>query len=285
MSAARPLHIISLGAGVQSTTLALMAAHGEITPMPDAAIFADTGAEPAAVYRHLHWLRSPNVLPFPVEVVSSGNIVEDTIAASMGGTHAKGSGPTAPFFVEAKDGRAAPLRRQCTDAYKIAPINRRLRKKLGLTPGQRMPAGVEPVCLWIGISLDEVQRMKPAKERWIERRWPLLEKRMTRGDCQEWLKRMGYGAAPRSARTICPYRRDAEWRQLRRDDAVGFAEAVTIDQIIRPGFKSRKSNDRRTGKLYLHRSMKPLDRVDLRTDEEAGQPDLWSGECEGMCGV
>jgi hypothetical protein len=37
------LRVLSLGAGVQSTTLALMAAHGEIGPMPDCAIFADTG--------------------------------------------------------------------------------------------------------------------------------------------------------------------------------------------------------------------------------------------------
>jgi len=48
-----PLHIISLGAGVQSTTMALMAAHREIEPMPDCAIFADTGWEPKAVYDHL----------------------------------------------------------------------------------------------------------------------------------------------------------------------------------------------------------------------------------------
>ena len=36
------LEVISLGAGVQSTTMALMAAHGEIEPMPDLAIFTDT---------------------------------------------------------------------------------------------------------------------------------------------------------------------------------------------------------------------------------------------------
>lgn len=57
------MRIISLGAGVQSTTMALMAAHGAITPMPDCAIFADTGWEPIAVYDHLRWLMSPNVLP------------------------------------------------------------------------------------------------------------------------------------------------------------------------------------------------------------------------------
>lgn len=44
------LRVLSLGAGVQSTTLVLMAAHGVVGPMPDCAIFADTGWEPKAVY-------------------------------------------------------------------------------------------------------------------------------------------------------------------------------------------------------------------------------------------
>lgn len=51
-------HIISLGAGVQSSTLALMAAAGEIAPMPVAAIFADTQDEPASVYSGSHGSRS-----------------------------------------------------------------------------------------------------------------------------------------------------------------------------------------------------------------------------------
>ena len=53
------LQIISLGAGVQSSTMAMMAAAGEITPMPHAAIFADTQAEPASGF----W---PGIIdPFP----------------------------------------------------------------------------------------------------------------------------------------------------------------------------------------------------------------------------
>src|SRR5262249_18428138 len=44
----QPWHtILSLGAGVQSTTLALLAAGGELA-LPEAAIFADTGWEPRA---------------------------------------------------------------------------------------------------------------------------------------------------------------------------------------------------------------------------------------------
>lgn len=65
---ASPLHIISLGAGVQSSAMALMATAGEIGPMPDAAIFADTQAEPAAcVFCPYHndreWLRLKNEEP------------------------------------------------------------------------------------------------------------------------------------------------------------------------------------------------------------------------------
>ena len=78
------MHVISLGAGVQSTTMALMAAHGEIDPMPDAAIFADTGAEPKAVYEHLDWLRSGNVLPFPVEVVQFSDLADDIRKTAAG---------------------------------------------------------------------------------------------------------------------------------------------------------------------------------------------------------
>src|SRR5580765_8186785 len=79
------LRVISLGAGVQSTTMALMAAHGEITPMPDCAIFADTQWEPQAVYDHLRWLSSPNVLPFPVHAVTAGNLRQDIMNRSKTG--------------------------------------------------------------------------------------------------------------------------------------------------------------------------------------------------------
>jgi hypothetical protein len=52
------LRVLSLGAGVQSTALAILAARGHL-PRPDAAIFADTGWEPAAVYAHLDRLDRP----------------------------------------------------------------------------------------------------------------------------------------------------------------------------------------------------------------------------------
>ena len=48
------------------------------------AIFADTGWEPRGVYEHLAWLRSPNVLPFPVHIVSAGDLRADLLAGARG---------------------------------------------------------------------------------------------------------------------------------------------------------------------------------------------------------
>ena len=45
------LSALSLGAGVQSTTVLLLALDGTLPPF-DAVVFADTGDEPAAVYEH-----------------------------------------------------------------------------------------------------------------------------------------------------------------------------------------------------------------------------------------
>ena len=54
------MKILSLGAGVQSSTLAMMYAQGKLEGMPDAAIFADTGWEPRKVQDYLDWFEARN---------------------------------------------------------------------------------------------------------------------------------------------------------------------------------------------------------------------------------
>lgn len=270
------LRVLSLGAGVQSTTLALMAAQGEIGPMPDCAIFADTGWEPQAVYRHLDWLRSPGRLPFPVYVVSAGNIRDGLIEGAKGGRWA-----SIPAFTRTvkRNGCVSigMIRRQCTHDHKILPIRRKIRELLGLT---RRRSPTFPVSeQWIGISLDEVMRMKPSFENWQINRWPLIERRMTRNDCLLWLSRHGYPLPPKSACIGCPFHSNDRWRHLRDTDPEGWADAVAVDRCIRTGFRGIR------GEVFLHRDAVPLDQADLRTEADYGQLDLWPNECEGICGV
>ena len=274
------LHVISLGAGVQSTTMALMAAHGEIKPTPDAAIFADTGAEPGPVYEHLKWLRSWSVLPFPVHVVSAGNIADD-LKRGMSTVGSQGRFAGAPFFIKRMKPNGAGYelsmgRRQCTRHYKVDVLAKEQRRLLGYEPRVRIPPGSMEV--WIGISLDEAIRARPARLVWQVNRWPLLEKRMTRQDCLKWLVEQGYPTPPKSACTFCPYRDDKGWAAMKRDDPESFAQAVGVDGLVRQGGHMRKWRN----ELFVHRSLKPLAEVKFKGQDE---PDLFNNECEGMCGV
>lgn len=272
------LRVISLGAGVQSTTMALMAGCGEIGPMPDCAIFADTGSEPSGVYRHLEWLRG-GVLPFPVYVVSRGSKLHEDL---MRGTNAtKQRFASIPAFLDGGTEREGIGRRQCTREYKVDVLAKKQRELLGFKPRQRIPHN--SIEVWLGISLDEAVRMREARNNWQKNRWPLIEKQMSRWDCLRWLERHGYPRPPKSACTFCPYHNDTEWRRIRDEDPAGWQQALEVDAAIR-GNISRYAQTLRK-KSYLHRSLKPLGEVDLRTHAEIGQPDLFMNECEGMCGV
>ena len=204
------LNIISLGAGVQSTTMALMAAHGEITPMPDCAIFADTGWEPKAVYDHLEQLVP--LLSFPVHVVSAGNIRDDLT------TQNKGRYAAVPFYLRDGDGNDGMGRRQCTHEYKLKPLMHKQRELLGVGRRDRIKKG--SVTVWVGISTDEAMRMKPTGRSWQVNRWPLIEKRVSRGDCLEWLKRNGYSHPPKSSCIGCPFHSNGHWREMKLNSAL-----------------------------------------------------------------
>jgi len=277
MISALLLRVLSLGAGVQSTTLALMAAHGEIGPMPDCAIFADTQSEPRAVYEHLRWLMSPGVLPFPVHVVTTGSlrnqIYAGMLAPRKNGTPRINGHP--PFFTPP----GAMIHRQCTQDFKITPLRREIKRLAGLSPRARGPK-TPIVEQWFGISRDEAQRMRTSDLKWIEFRYPLIEKSMNRQECLRWLDAKGYARPKKSACFFCPYHNDAEWDDLRKNDWVAWDEAVEMDKLIRPGDTARA----RGRPWFLHRSLRPLDEVPLTADDR-GQPDLFGNECEGMCGV
>lgn len=267
------LRVLSLGAGVQSTVMALMAAKGEFGPMPDICIFADTQWEPKGVYEHLTWLNS--VLPFPIDVVTAGNIRDDTLA-QKNTTGQKRRGAAIPLFVE---GGGMGMR-QCTKEYKIQPITQKVRSLLGLKKGQRGPrdAVVEQ---WIGISTDEIVRAKESRFSYIRHRFPLIEKRMSRQDCLKWFEENYPGKKlAKSACIGCPFHDDRAWREMKQNDPDSWADAVDFDYKIRDG----GALGRMRNKQYVHRSLMPLDQVDLRTAEDFGQLSFLD-ECDGMCGV
>ncbi len=263
------LNILSLGAGVQSSTMALMASEGALSPMPDCAIFADTGAEPKHVYDFLDYVES--LVPFPVYRVMEGEGLEVDITSSVNGS--RSAGP--PFFCTSPNGRGI-LRRKCTSEFKIKPIERKVRELVGLKKGQRGPKEVA-VRQWIGISMDESVRMKPSRVKWIEHIWPLIDVQMYRYDSINWMREHGYREPSKSACYFCPYQDTATSQNMKDHDPDSWERAVKIDELIRNGVRGT------TEKLYLHRSMQPLTECDFDPDRD--QFDMFDHECEGMCGV
>lgn len=81
------LRILSLGAGVQSSTLMLMAEKGEIEPF-SCAIFADTGWESKGTYLWLEYLRSICRTPI-LTVKAAQDIYEHSMTAGFRRSHSK----------------------------------------------------------------------------------------------------------------------------------------------------------------------------------------------------
>ncbi len=270
---------LSLGAGVQSSTVLLMSCVGEL-PKLDGAIFADTQWEPASVYSHLAWLEEKAAgYGIPIYRISRGNIKADALRTSVRG-HVGDGGRAAslPYFVKTPgQDQEGMIRRQCTNEYKIEPIQKKLRQLLGYKPRQIIPIG--SVEQWLGISRDEIRRARLSQVRWIVHRYPLIfDVPMTRQQCLRWMQGHGFPQPPRSACICCPFHSDAEWRQMRETQPAEFAEACDFDEQIR-------ERDNLRGQVFLHRSCLPLRNVDLSTAEERGQSSFWGQECQGMCGV
>ena len=269
----KKLRVLSLGAGVQSSVLALMCEREDYKlEKPDFAVFADTGWEPPEVYDHLEWLQSQ--LSYEVVRVSAGNLRDDLLSdRSADGYTFLGI----PCYVVNPDGSSSVLKRQCTHHYKLRPIYREIRRRLGLEPGRRAPKNIE-VEMWLGISSDEAERMKPGLHEYTVNKYPLVDRGFTRSQLKGWFT-FNYPdrTLPRSACIGCPYHSNAVWADMKENRPELFANAVAVDRALRNG----QAGSRVLGEPYLHNSRTPLEQADLSTPAPAG----FSSECEGMCAI
>lgn len=265
---------ISLGLGVQSSTMSLLAKHRLIEPMPKGAIFANTHREPQAVYDWFQWLRDYANLPFPIYVVSKGDLWEQELRLRLSRRSGKVYRKQAiPAFIKPYDGsKVGLLPRHCTVDFKITPVLRELKRLAGIKRGEKAVKVVQ----WIGISTDEAHRMKDPPKPWIKNRYPLIELGMSREDCKAWTKENGYREPPRSACYFCPFHSDEEWLNL---DKESFALAVEFERQLQA---ANTQNEVSKGVPFLHNSCLPLERVQFKKGKNK---EHWGNECQGMCGM
>ncbi|MGW2113729.1 hypothetical protein [Streptomyces zhihengii] len=291
------LRVLSLGAGVQSTTLALLAQQGVI-PKPDVAIYADTGWEPADVYTHLDRLDRQVLAPAGIELlrVATGNIRADALdpdhrfvsmptftvgpcqtcipRGHLGHVYElplddyEGDGP-ATFTGTCPRCKGTGVqhgigRRQCTNEYKLRCIKEGVRRILGYPHPTSVPRGVYAE-QQVGISRDEFERAKDTGLLYLRSTFPLLyldgaadgREGWIRADCRRYLTAHGWGATPRSACIGCPFRSNREWRTMRDTRPDEWADAVDFDRRLR--LVEREDGIRE----YLHSARVPLDEAPI----------------------
>lgn len=253
------LNVISLGAGKQSSYMLLNALEGKFEFKPDLAIFADTGCEPKSVYRYFNWLTN-HYRKIPIITVQKGNLLQDVLNYVNGNTQRVSQ---LPFYLE--NGGIMP--RQCTYDYKIAPIRKHL---------QKIRNG-ESIRLWIGISLDEMERMKTSNVKYIQNYYPLIENRIAIDNIIEWFQRKNIPTPPKSSCLICPFHSYKYWSLRKNIDDDEFEMVCDFDDRIRNYPKLKN-------KAYIYRMRKPLRGNNFILQQARLFPELIE-ECEGYCGL
>ena len=244
----------SCGGGVQSAAIAALIVSGEL-PKPDAAVMADTGREASETWMYFYSTLCGQLASVGVELVRLDHEKWSTVDLFGG---ADGTTALMPMFTN-RNG-IGQTRKYCSNEWKSRPVDRYVRS-LGMKRGVH----------WIGFSVDEFHR---ARSHDPDAAWnqiyPLIDRRMSRADCQALVRRMGWPAAPRSSCWMCPYRSDAEWRHLKATDPGDFLMAKDVERTV----QAIDAN------LFLHRSCKPLGEADFNES----QGDLLLDQCgSGMC--
>lgn len=281
------LKIQSLGAGLQSSCITEMIVEGEL-PKVDVVIFADTGDEPDYVYKQIEYLKGRlEKVSIPLIVVTAGNLVEDiyqdrrkaSIPVFTKNTSQIGRVNDLEVYTES----VGRLKRQCTNEYKIVPIYKWIKNylfELGLAKKNKKGAisVLGNVQCQLGISFDEIQRMKPSREKWIDNTWPLIDRKMKRKDCENWLIAHNLPVPKKSSCRICPYHTLPYFRNMRDNSPSDWKHVVKFDNDLRNGNVQVPAV--LNGELYLLQDCIPLEQVNLDTPQEKGQLDMCD---EGYC--
>ncbi len=233
----------SCGGGVQSVAIGVLIRQG-VLPRPDLSAIADTGRERRATWTYLrdHLQTYLDPVGVKVEVIPHAMASADLYNAKTGLT-------LMPAYTE--EGR---LPAYCSGWWKRDVFERWLRSR-----------GVREATFWLGFSLDELHRATGKAHRdWLQPAYPLIDLRLSRGQCLRLIEAAGLPRPPKSRCWQCPHQNAEEWREVQADPEE-WALAVALDEEIRANDPTER------GGLFLHSSRVPLAMADL-TEPEADEP-------------
>jgi len=253
------MKILSFGAGMQSTALALMAcenSRSQDTPHPavpvyDAILFCDLGFEPPWVRQQVNFVRDAcreRDIPFHV---LDAPLYQDFVQ-SFGDRRTI----SIPWWTLREDGHKSRMPRNCTIDYKTEVIAKFVRwELLGYRKGQRLrPEDKKAHEMHLGFSAEEAHRCKENPNRLFVNRFPLVEMGLTRADNYAYIRDVWGLETRASACAFCPFHTNYYYHYLRQKEPETYQKLLAVDELLR----DKTPKPPMDSDLFISRSRKRL---------------------------
>lgn len=258
------LKILSFGAGMQSTALALMSCKnmravkdGKQAPFPlvpiyDLVVFCDLGFEPPWVSSQAAFVRKA------CESVGIWYKQLDTpLYQDLMRDFGKKRVVSIPWWTLGDDGHKSRMPRNCTIDYKVERISKFIRwDVLGYKKGQRLRSEDKKAHeMHMGFSFEEMRRCKQNPNPMFINRFPLVDMKLVRADNYAYIKDKWGLETKASACAFCPFHKNFFFRYLKENEPEVYQQLVRVDELLRDNNpKPPMDSD-----LFISRSRKRLE--------------------------
>lgn len=260
------MKILSCGAGMQSTALALMSCENKLNgdavhplvPIYDVILFCDLGEEPDWVYDQVNFIQKAcekSDIPF--------YILESDLHSHYIEKFGTSRVVSIPFWTVDENGKKGKMMRNCTLDYKINAMQKFIRSEiLGYKKGQRTkPEDLKAHEMHIGFSKEEEKRCKENPHKMFVNKFPLCEMNLERKHNYAYIRDVWGLETKASACTFCPFHRNYFFKYIKENHKESYEKVIRFDEIL----EAQQPNTKIKSKLYISRSRKRI--KDLTDDE------------------
>ena len=254
------MKVLSFGAGMQSTALALMSCENAmnvklnphpLVPIYDAVIFCDLGFEPPWVHEQMEFTR---------RACESAGISFKVLDAPLYDDFMRNFGErrtiSIPWWTLRDDGHKSKMPRNCTLDYKVNLISKYVRwELLGYRKHQRLrPEDMKTHEMHMGFSLEEKHRCKESPNPMFINRFPLVEMGMERADNYAYIRDVWGLETKASACNFCPFHRNYFFKYLKENEPVTYEKLEGVDRLL----EEKNPKPPMDSDLFISRSRKRL---------------------------
>lgn len=277
------MRILSFGAGMQSTALALMSCENAksrsaiypLVPVYDAVIFCDLGFEPPWVERQMEFVKT---------ACESSGIFFKKLDTNLYADFIQNFGErrtiSVPWWTLGDDGHKSKMPRNCTIDYKVEAISKYVRwELLGYRKGQRLrPEDIKAHEMHMGFSFEEKHRCHDNPNQLFTNRFPLVDMGLVRADNYAYIRDVWGLETKASACTFCPFHKNFFFQYLRENEPETYSKLDELDSLL----EAKNPKPPMNADLFISRSRKrlrdltPSDCCDAECFEYRGRQ-IWNG--------